>query len=85
MLKAIFLSAGLALGFATVCHATVLPLPLADGASPIIKVAEDCGDNRWRDEYGHCHWFNNRYGNDRGTHHACPTWAHWDDGRCLPN
>jgi len=85
LLKAILLSAVLISCGATLCKAAVMPLPLTEGASPIIRIAEGCGDQRWRDEYGHCHWFKNPYGTDRGTHHACPTWAHWYAGVCVHN
>jgi hypothetical protein len=46
--------------------------------------AEGCGDRQWRDINGYCHWFKNGYGPDRGTTHACPTWAFWSAGRCVP-
>ncbi len=57
---------------------------LAFAASTVTQAAEDCGKNRWRDEYGHCHWFKNGAGTERGTTHACPTWAYWSGGRCVP-
>jgi hypothetical protein len=85
MFKTLGAGAILALGVATVCNAAVTPTPVDGGASAIVKVAEDCGNDRWRDEYGHCHWFHNQYGTMRGTHEACPTWAHWFAGRCVPN
>jgi len=53
------------------------------GLSAAAQAAEGCGENRWRDDYGHCHWFKNPYGTDRGTTHACPTWAYWSGGRCV--
>jgi hypothetical protein len=62
-----------------------LALVLAFGVSTLAQAAEGCGENRWKDEYGHCHWFKNPNGTDRGTTHACPTWAHWSGGRCVPN
>jgi hypothetical protein len=40
---------------------------LAFAASTATQAAEHCGKNRWRDEYGHCHWFKNPYGTERGT------------------
>jgi hypothetical protein len=60
-----------------------LSVLLAFGFLTVAEAAERCGENRWRDEYGHCHWFKNPYGTDRGTTHACPTWAYWSDGRCV--
>jgi len=65
--------------------AIVLGATLAMTAVTISEAAEGCGNNRWRDMYGHCHWFKNPYGTQRGTTHACPTWAHWSAGRCVPN
>jgi hypothetical protein len=64
--------------------AIILGAALAMTAVTISQAAEDCGTNRWRDMYGHCHWFKNRFGTDRGTTHACPTWAYWSGGRCVP-
>jgi len=64
--------------------AIILGAALAMTAVTISQAAEGCGDNRWRDPNGHCHWFHNRYGTDRGTTHACPTWAYWSAGRCVP-
>ena len=75
----------LALGVATVCDAAVMPASVDSGASAIVRVAEGCGNDRWRDVYGHCHWFHNPYGTMRGTHEACPTWAHWSNGVCVHN
>jgi hypothetical protein len=50
-----------------------------------MRVAEGCGNDRWRDSYGECHWFHNGAGTMRGTEEACPTWAHWYAGRCVHN
>ena len=65
--------------------AIVLGAALAMTTVTLAQAAEHCGPGRWRDANGHCHWFHNRFGNDRGTHHACPTWAHYDHGRCVHN
>jgi hypothetical protein len=67
----------------TMMKAILLGTALAVTTATIAQAAEDCGNNRWRDAYGHCHWFHNAYGTERGTHHACPTWAHWEAGRCV--
>jgi hypothetical protein len=64
--------------------AIALGAALAVMATTICEAAEGCGDRQWRDVYGHCHWFKNGYGTDRGTTHACPTWAYWSGGRCVP-
>ena len=64
--------------------AIVLGAALAVMATTLCQAAEGCGDNRWRDINGNCHWFKNPYGTDRGTTHACPTWAYWSGGRCVP-
>jgi hypothetical protein len=61
-----------------------LGIALAMTATTICQAAEDCGNNRWRDPSGRCHWFHNGYGTMRGTHHACPTWAYWSGGVCVP-
>jgi hypothetical protein len=53
-------------------------------ATVICEGAEGCGGDRWRDVNGNCHWFHNGYGTDRGTTHACPTWAYWAGGVCVP-
>ena len=85
MIRTLAFGALLAFGLSSVANAAFLPAPIETGVVGIVKVAEDCGENRWRDEYGHCHWFKNRFGTDRGTRHACPTWAHDQDGRCVHN
>jgi hypothetical protein len=85
MIKSLAAGTILALGLANVCNAAVAPMPVDDGASAIVRVAEDCGADWWRDVYGHCHPFHNGAGNMRGTHEACPTWAHWYAGRCVHN
>lgn len=61
-----------------------LALVLAFGASTLAQAAEGCGGNRWRDPNGNCHWFHNGYGTERGTTYACPTWAYFSMGRCVP-
>jgi len=85
MVRALTLSAALAFGLASAANATMAPAPVVGGDPAIVKVAEDCGNDRWRDVYGHCHWFHNQFGTMRGTHEACPTWAHWYAGRCVHN
>jgi hypothetical protein len=85
MFKSIGLGAALALCAATICNAAGMPAPVDSGASAIVRVAEGCGDNRWRDTCGQCHWFHNGFGTERGTDEACPTWAHWYAGRCVHN
>lgn len=64
--------------------AILLGAALAMTAVTICEAAEGCGGNRWRDVNGRCHWFHNRFGTQRGTTHACPTWAYWSAGRCVP-
>ena len=85
MIRTLVLSGALAFGLASTASAAIMPAPVVSGDAGIVKVAEACGANRWRDAYGHCHWFHNQYGTMRGTHEACPTWAHWYAGRCIHN
>ncbi len=82
--------------------ATALVLPLLGGVPteaataainqnrPIVKVAEWCGADSFKDEYGHCR----PYGYDApppDPHDACPPtrhfvhWVNHSGGRCVPN
>jgi hypothetical protein len=49
------LSAALAFGLASAANAATSPAPVAGGDAEIVKVAEGCGADHWRDASGHRH------------------------------
>lgn len=61
--------------------------------SAIVKVSEWCGNDGFRDEYGHCrHYSFSSYGAlPAAPHEECPPdrhFVHWvvhSGGRCVPN
>ena len=60
------------------------PLSAQTEDRAIVKVAEWCGADSFRDEYGHCRHF-------YGAHEACPPdrhfepWVYHQGGRCVLN
>jgi len=87
MVRALVLSAALAFGLASAASAAMPPAPVVGADPAIVKVAEGCGADRWRDPSGHCHWFHTGGASLRGTHFACPPGMHVgpEGHRCWPN
>jgi hypothetical protein len=78
-MRAICLSAALALGLATAAGAAVTPVQTSQRGSLVINVAEGCGAGWWRGPGGKCHpMFDGR---------ACPPGYHLgpERKRCHPN
>ena len=84
MLKTISLAFSLALGAASIAQAAMLPIGVNAGENGVERVAEGCGAGKWRDSFGHCHFFHTSNGHDRGTTHACPPGHTFASGRCVP-
>jgi hypothetical protein len=87
MIRMLVLSGAMAFGVASLANAAMMPAPAASGEAAIVKVAEGCGADRWRDPSGHCHWFHTGGGSLRGTVFACPPgWHVGPEGhKCWPN
>lgn len=87
MMRAMILSAALALGVASSASAAMTPAPIVGVDPTVVKVAEGCGADRWRDPSGRCHWFHTGGGSLRGTVYACPPgWHVGPEGhKCWPN
>jgi len=79
MMRTILLGTALAFGLATVASATVIPAPIGNAGSTVVKVAEGCGPGYWRGPGGRCHPF--------AVGRACPRGYHLgpEHRRCWPN
>jgi hypothetical protein len=79
MMRATYLGAALAFGFATAGSAAVTPVVSSKTDTMVITVAEGCGPGWWRGPGGRCHpMFNGR---------ACPRGYHLgpERKRCWPD
>ena len=78
-MKTTIFGALLTLCLATAAGAGVIPAPLNNGNSVVIKVAEGCGPGYWRGPLGRCHPF--------AANRACPPGYHLgpEGRRCWPN
>ena len=79
MIKTTVLGFAFALAFASAAGAGVIPAPIGNGESAVIKVAEGCGPGFWRGPGGRCHPF--------AVGRACPVGYHLgpERRRCWPN
>ena len=75
-----------AVALAVPARAAVPVVPLRDGGSLVIPVAEGCGPGRFRDGYGYCRVMR-RWGPPAAIVRACPPGYHLGPrgGRCWPN
>jgi hypothetical protein len=80
----LLLAAVIAFTMVPLAHATTLPVP-AGGKTPVVRVAEGCGNGFWRDPAGYCHPFTSPYGTNRGTTAGCPPGYYIGPyNRCYP-
>jgi len=79
MFRSIVLSATVAFGVATTASAGIIPIPVGNADSLVVRVAEACGAGFWRGPGGRCHPF--------AVNRACPAGYHIgpDGKRCWPN
>jgi hypothetical protein len=80
MVRSIVLSAALAFGLATAAGAAgFTPVPVGNGDSLVVKVAEGCGEGWWRGPEGHCH--------PMAVGRVCPPGYHLgpEGKKCWPN
>jgi hypothetical protein len=78
-MKMMILGTAMTLCLATAAGAGVIPAPLGNDDSVVIKVAEGCGPGYWRGPAGRCHPF--------AMNRACPPGYHLgpEGRRCWPN
>jgi hypothetical protein len=78
-MKTMVLTAILTIGLTAVAGAAVIPAPIGDRDSMLIKIAEGCGPGYWRGPGGRCHPF--------AVNRACPPGYHLgpERRRCWPN
>jgi hypothetical protein len=67
------------LTFATTGSATIIPVPISNVESGVIRVAEGCGEGFWRGPHGHCHPFAKGRECPRGYHLGA------EGKKCWPN
>jgi hypothetical protein len=79
MIRSVLISSVLALGLTTAASAAMVPAPLGNADSSVVKAAEGCGAGFWRGPAGRCHPF--------AVNRACPPGYHLgpEGKKCWPN